>query len=163
MRMKAYEAMVASPCIANRHPYIYILYATIQDNSFLYVGETEEHNGVIGRLSGHLNYNPPGTFLSKIMEYSTYQIEEVGKVNVIAFDVSEYQIFSGDINKTKRRALEYVIHFEMLKYSCADEVTTPYTVISHVQAQERYINDSKIQAISQKILQQAIEMIPFNK
>lgn len=161
--MKAYEAMLSSPGIANRHPYIYILYTTIQDNSFLYVGETEERNGAIGRLLGHLNHNPPGTFLSKIMGYSTNELEDVGKVNVIAFDVSDYKIFSGDINKTKRRALEYVIHFEMLRYSCADEVTIPYTVISHVQAQERYINDSKIRAISQEIFKQAIEMIPFNK
>lgn len=35
------------------------------------------------------------------MEYSTYQIEEVGKVNVIAFDVSEYQIFQGILTKLK--------------------------------------------------------------
>lgn len=160
---KAYEAMVSSPRMANKHPYIYILYTTVHENSFLYVGETEERNGAIGRLTGHLNYNPPGTFLSKIMEYSTYQVDEVEKINMIAFDVSEYQIFSGDINKTKRRALEYVIHFEMLKYSCTDEVTIPYTVISHVQAQERYINDSKIRAISQEIIKEAIEMIPFNK
>lgn len=161
--MKIYEAMVSSPCIANRHSFIYILYTTVHENSFLYVGETEECNGAIGRLSGHLNCDPPGTFLSKIIEYSTCQVDEVGKIYVIAFDVSEYQIFSGDINKTKRRALEYVIHFEMLKYSCADEVTIPYTVISHVQAQERYINDSRIRAISQEILKRVIDMIPFNK
>ena len=118
---------------------------------------------MLGRLSGHLKYNPMGTFLSKIMQCSTYEMEEVGKVNVIAFDVSDYQIFSGDINKTKRRALEYVIHFEMLKYSCEDEVTTPYSVISHVQAQPRYINDNRIRNISQEILKQAMELIPFNK
>lgn len=161
--MKTYEAMVSSPSIANRHSYIYILYTTIKDNSFLYVGETEERNGVVGRLAGHLNIDPPGTFLAKITEYSTNEIEDVCGVNVIAFDVSDYQIFSGDVNKTRRRALEYVIHFGMLKYSCTEEVTIPYTVISHVQAQERYINDNKIRAISQEILKKAIEMIPFNK
>lgn len=161
--MKVYNAKVSSPVVANRHPYVYILYTVVSNDAFLYIGETEDKNGAIGRLTGHLNIDPPGTFLAKIMNSSVYGIVDVNEVNMLAFDVSDYDIFTGDMNRTKRRALEYLVHFEMLKYSCTDEVTIPYTVVSHVQAQPRFILDDTIRKISEDITKQAIQLIPFNK
>lgn len=161
-RMKIYNISVSKPGVSECEPYIYIIY-TIDPEAYVYVGETEDLNGALGRLAGHIKIQKPGTFITKFAENSALDISVLSDIRMIAFDVSEYQIFSGAVNKTKRRALEYLLHFKILGFSCDDSILMPYTVISHVQAQERYISDVKIKEICDELFNEAFKLLPYNK
>lgn len=160
--MKTYRIAVSQPGASERYPYVYILY-TVNPEAFVYVGETEDLNGAIGRLAGHIKLNNPGTFIKKFMENSNYDVSCLKDIHMIAFDISEHEIFTGEINKTRRRALEYLLHFKILGFSCDDSVKIPYTVVSHVQTQERFISDRKINDICNEIFKEAIQLLPYSE
>jgi len=160
--MKTYKIAVSQPGASECYPYVYILY-TVYPEAFVYVGETEDLNGAIGRLAGHVKLNNPGTFIKKFIENSNYDLSCLKDIHMIAFDVSEYEIFTGAINKTRRRALEYMLHFKILGFSCDDSVKIPYTVVSHVQTQERFISDKNINAICNEIFKVAMRLLPYSE
>lgn len=160
--MKTYKIAISEPGVSEKKPYVYVIYTT-EPEGYVYVGETEDRNGAIGRLAGHIKVYSPGTFISRYIENSMESVSELKDIKMIAFDIGEYEIFSGDINKTKRRALEYLLHYSLLEYSSSMEVFIPYNVISFVQAQERYINDKNIRMISEKLFMETKKIFPFNK
>ena len=88
--MKTYRIAVSQPGASERYPYVYILY-TVNPEAFVYVGETEDLNGAIGRLAGHIKLNNPGTFIKKFMENSNYDVSCLKDIHMIAFDISEHE------------------------------------------------------------------------
>lgn len=160
--MKAYNISISEPGVSECYPYIYIIY-TVEPEAYVYIGETEDMNGALGRLSGHLKIQKPGTFISKYMENSSLDVSFLNNIQMIAFDVSEYEIFSGAVNKIRRRALEYLLHFKILGFSCDDSIKIPYTVISHVQTQDRLISDRRIREVCDELFSETLRLIPYNK
>lgn len=158
--MIASKVSISNPMVGHRRPYIYFIY-TLQPEGLLYIGETEDYNGLLGRLAGHMKFNPPGTFVKKcIKNYIDYE-NDLCEINMIGLDLSEFQMFSGGTNKSQRRALEYLLHFEMIQLSSDDSVIIPYEVISHVEANSHHIQNNKIKDLSIELAKKVMKELPF--
>jgi len=119
--------------------YIYILYS--KSHHVAYIGETNDANGVIGRLNGHVSQN--GTFCRQILERRGIPLNEV--TDLILFSCSlplspEYV----STERVYRRGVEYLVQ-EKLWETCGD--LQPYLyIVSNV----KYSDTSSLRSV-QKI------------
>jgi len=122
--------------VGSNRAYIYILYS--KSHHVAYVGETNDANGAIGRLNGHIS--PTGTFCKQISEKRGIILEEI--TDLILFSCSLPQAAEYvSIERVYRRGVEYLVQ-EKLWETCGD--LQPYLyIVSNV----RYSDTSSIRSV----------------
>lgn len=143
---------INSSKVADRKPQIYII-SIMKPEPLVYVGQTCQKNGVLGRFYQHMS----GGTLTEIM--SENGIREFEDVSVLAIDLSEYSIFD-DVYSRKREALEFLIQREMKVEGCKTPV--PFKVVSRVYHNGE-VSNHKIEKLAKRIVKNIIDKIPFSE
>jgi len=143
---------VSNTTVADRKPFIYFI-AILSPVPLLYVGQTCQRQGVLGRLLQHLDTN--GTLRVRAIEAG---IDEFQNVEIITLDLSDYLMF-GDIHNRHREALEYLLHCEMKAQGCKTRI--PFEVISYVRA-NRLTYDFDLQRMAKELVHEVVYKLPFN-
>lgn len=142
---------VNSSKVSVRIPQVYII-CIEKPEAFVYVGQTCQKHGVLGRFFQHMS----GGTLTKIMEKR--EICEFDDVSVMAVDLSEYDMFD-DVYSRKREALEYLIQREMKAEGCKTSI--PFKVISQVFYNAE-VRNQDLEKLAKIIVKDVIDKIPFN-
>lgn len=100
--------------IGTNRAYIYLLYS--KAFRVAYVGETNDANGVIGRLNAHVSSR--GTFRTQLMEKRGLNLDEIDDLALFAYRLPPEPEFIG-IEKAYRRGVEYQVQFH-LRQVCGD-------------------------------------------
>lgn len=143
---------VNSSRAAIRIPQVYII-CIMKPEPLVYVGQTCQKNGILGRFYQHMS----GGTLSEIMKER--EINEFDDINVMAVDLSEYNIFD-DVYSRKREALEFLIQREMKAEGCKTAI--PFKVISQVFYNSE-VGNQKLEKLAKIIVKNIIDRIPFNE
>ena len=120
----------------------------------VYVGQTCQKNGVLGRFFQHMT--PGGTLTEIMLENEIYEFEDI---SVVAVDLSEYGIFN-DVYSRKREALEFIIQREMKVEGCKSSI--PFKVVSRVYHNSEVANH-RLDKLAKQIVKNIITQIPFNE
>lgn len=143
---------VNSSNVAVRKPQIYVI-CVLKPEPIVYVGQTCQKNGVIGRFFQHMT----GGTLTEIMLKNG--IDEFEEVSVIAVDLSEYSVFD-DVYSRKREALEFLVQREMKVEGC--KTLIPFKVVSTVYYNGE-VSNYNVEKLAKEIVKNIIDKIPFNK
>lgn len=138
--------------VVTRKPFIYFI-AIVKPYPLLYVGQTSQRQGVLGRLLQHLDEE--GTFRKRVLEAGVVEIEEI---EVVTVDLSKYSDFANIYNR-KQDALEFLIHCEMKSQGCKTKI--PFEVISFVR-NNNLVFDFDIQELSKIITYEVVKRLPFS-
>ena len=121
--------------------YLYFIYVIDNDVGYLYIGETSESRGAMGRLAYHLQYDNQyydkyyegATFVKRLVEH-TYldRTSLIKNITMICYDLEELDDFTGDLNKKNREALEFLVQEEMRELSADRKGKVPFWIISNV-------------------------------
>ncbi len=141
---------INSSGVVVRKPQIYII-SIMKPEPMVYVGQTCQKNGVLGRFFQHMT---GGTLTEIMWKSGIYEFEEV---SVLAIDLSEYYVFN-DVYCRKREALEYLIQREMKAEGCKTPI--PFKVVSRVYYNSEVPNH-KIEKLAKQIVRNIIDKIPF--
>jgi hypothetical protein len=137
--------------IARQKPYVYCI-CILRPSAFVYIGQSAEKRGVLGRFIGHVSKD--GTLMKKTKEAGVVDFEDV---TVVAMDLTDYHIFDGLYSRS-RTALEFLIHSSMKAKGC--KANTPFEVISYV-SNCSLIHDENIQRIAKEVTEKICKAIPF--
>lgn len=118
----------------------------------LYVGETNDANGVIGRLYGHVQSNPIGTFRKQLMERHGLELDEIVDLTVFSCSLpSDVRFYS--VEKSYRRGVEYLVQSRLWEV-CGD--LKPYFyIVSHVEYSDTCRQD-EVQKLAAEISERFI-------
>lgn len=144
---------INSSKVAVRKPQIYII-CVMKPKPVVYVGQTCQKNGVLGRFFQHMT--PGGTLTEIMSENEIYEFEDI---SVVAVDLSEYGIFN-DVHSRKREALEFIIQREMKVEGCKSSI--PFKVVSRVYHNSEVANH-RLDKLAKQIVKNIITQIPFNE
>ncbi|PYG86595.1 hypothetical protein LY28_02936 [Ruminiclostridium sufflavum DSM 19573] len=165
--IKVSSAYISDTNISHMAPYLYFIsFIDSRNNGYLYVGETCERFGALGRLARHLSYensqNRNGaTFLNNIQKYGCISSFSVVKdLSILAVDLREYGMFDGDANRIKRMGLEFLVRSEMQAFSSDGAVVIPYEVISTAK-KNKYSSKLEFEKIAKEIIKEIAEKIVF--
>ncbi|WP_020375129.1 hypothetical protein [Sulfobacillus thermosulfidooxidans] len=127
--------------VATRHPFLYVL--CLPDLKAVYVGETADALGILGRIHGHLTSG--GTLRQRLeaYEYSIRSVDELGRMTIVIVDLIEFDPQAQLV--LLRRALEYLVQQALRTIGCQTE--TQFVVISTVRPTER-IYDKDVRDIA---------------
>lgn len=142
---------LSSTEIVTRKPFIYFI-AVVKPYPLLYVGQTCQRQGVLGRFLQHLDEK--GTFRKRALEAGVTEFEEI---EVVTVDLSNYADLA-NVKNRKRDALEFLIHCEMKSQGCKTKI--PFEVISFVR-NNNLTFDFDIQELSKSITTNVIKKLPF--
>jgi len=106
--------------------YIYILFS--KKFNLAYIGETNDRNGVLGRLIGHVNKT--GTFRKQIFQRRGILLEEISDLVLFAYLLPQESNYTSE-EKVYRRGVEYLVQ-ERLREICGDLSPFLY-IVSYVQ------------------------------
>lgn len=169
MKMKATKISVDNSLGSLTKPYIYFIYIIDDGVAYLYIGETTSNLGAIGRLAYHLQYAnrlygkyyQGATFIKNLFNKTYfYDTNQVKNINMIAYDISEYGNFEGDLYYENRRAIEYLVQSLMLQKSADTDVKIPFEIISEV-TENSYTDRTEYKTIAKKIFDSAICELSF--
>lgn len=107
--------------------YIYILYTKVFQR--IYIGQTNERGGVIGRLSAHIGSK--GTFRLRLQDTGV-DLDEVQDLNVFVFLLPEDPRFTS-IDRTHREGIEFLTQ-KKLHGVCGD-LTPRARIVSNITYQ----------------------------
>ena len=124
--------------------YIYLLYS--KKYNIIYVGQTCEQNGALGRLCGHLANN--GTFRSKVYE-TGYNIDEISDLSLCVYRLPNVAYFSS-AERTYREGVEFLVQKRLRDIS--GELSPYLKVVSWVK-----YNDSASLPEIKKVAKSVIE------
>lgn len=144
---------ISSTEVASRKPFIYFI-AILKPVALLYVGQTCQRYGVLGRFFQHLE--PDGTLRNRAIEAG---IDDFENISIIAVDLSKHNKFGNAYNRY-RDALEFLLHCEMKAKGCKSKI--PFEVISNVRA-NIFVNDFELQKLSKEIANEIVDELPYNK
>ena len=132
-------------CYADKvnHAYIYIIYSKLQNSG--YVGQTNDQNGAIGRLCGHLGQK--GTFKNRLLERRGIYLYEVDDLSMFTFCLPDEASYIGS-ESAYREGVEYLVQTKL-----RNVLLTPFL---HIVSQVRY-NDSASLLFVQKVAQEIVD------
>lgn len=137
--------------VALRKPFLYFI-AIIKPLPLLYVGQTCQRQGVIGRLTQHLDDD--GTLRKRAIDAGIADFETV---SVFILDLTSYKEFN-ELHNRKRDALEYLMHCDMKAKGC--KANQPFEVISNVRYNSLTL-DFKLQKLSRELVDIVSNHLPF--
>lgn len=165
--MNISNAYIGDVNISQFAPYLYFIsYVNSLGSGFLYIGETCEKFGALGRLARHLSYedsqNRKGaTFLTNMQKKCGIDdLRAINNLYFIAVDLREYGTFDGEASKTKRMGLEFLIRAEMQAFSSDDKVIIPYEIVSTAR-RTRYSDKPECEKIAEEIVMEITKRIVF--
>lgn len=88
--------------------YIYILYSKKQHA--LYVGQTNDRAGTIGRLNAHISTN--GTFRIRLLEKEGIDLNEVDDLHMFSYSLPKDPRFTG-LDRSYREGVEYLVQKQL--------------------------------------------------
>ena len=158
--MRLDSITISSPEVGRCNSFIYCIYIC-EPQGLVYIGETRSEYGALGRLSGHMQAEQ-GTFIKKCID-KNINIDEVRcDINMLAFNLSDYPEYCGELNNSNRRALEYFVHGCMEEYSVDDKTVIPFDVVSWTTIASRLSDNENIYELAEKIAREFYEKIPFH-
>ena len=122
--MQATHFIVGGCFIGLGRGYIYILYTKVERQ--LYIGQTNERGGVIGRLADHIGSS--GTFRSRLNEHG-YDLDKIHDLHVFAYLLPNDPRFTGT-NRTHREGVEYLVQKRL--HSLRGKLNPPMKIVSFV-------------------------------
>jgi hypothetical protein len=84
--------------------YIYVLYS--KNQHALYVGQTNDRAGTIGRLNAHISIN--GTFRIRLLEKEGVGLDEIDDLHMFSFSLPKDPRFTG-LDRSYREGVEYLV------------------------------------------------------
>ncbi|GIK64260.1 MAG: hypothetical protein BroJett018_20540 [Chloroflexota bacterium] len=108
--------------------YIYIIYSKLQHAA--YVGQTNDQNGALSRLCGHLGQN--GTFGNRLLERQGIYTYEIEDLTMFTFCLPDEASYIGR-ESSYREGVEYLVQIQLR--------TIALTPFLHIVSQVRY-NDT---------------------
>lgn len=154
------EITITSPEVGRYNSFIYCLYIT-KPEGVVYIGETGARNGALGRLSNHMKKGE-GTFIKKCYEKKNINLDKMNEnIHMIVINLEEYTDLCGDVNRPKRRALEYFVQNKIEEYSVAESTIVPYDVVSWVRIAHRFVLNENYMTIAEEIADLFYSKLPF--
>lgn len=112
--------------IGSGRGYIYILYSKTHHS--LYVGQTNDQCGVVGRLNAHVGNN--GTFRMRLLEREGINLEEVDDLYLFSYCLPRDPRYTG-IDRTYREGVEFLV--QKLLYTVRGRLNPFMHIVSHVE------------------------------
>lgn len=149
--------------------YLYFIYIIDDEIGYLYIGETSEARGAMGRLAYHLqydnqytdNYYQGSTFVKRLIERTYFDnTQDIMNITMICYDLSEVGDFTGDLYKKNREAVEFLVQDEMRERSVIRKNAVPYLIVSKVE-NNSFTRMSKYQELAKQICDNVIDKMPF--
>lgn len=136
-------SFIGGSFVGSGHGYIYILYSKTHHS--LYVGQTNDQCGIVGRLHAHVNYN--GTFRMRLLERGGINLDDVDDLHVFSYCLPRDPRYIG-IDRTYREGVEYLV--QKLLHTVRGRINPFMHIVSHVE-----YNDSAqltfVRSIAQEI------------
>lgn len=130
----------------------FIYFWVSKSNKFIYVGQTNDKSGTLGRAVGHLRHD--GTFRKRCEEKVGVYLEKVDDLTLYSFPLPSEQKFIG-AESSYREAIEYLVQSKLiLKRGKGNPM---YLIISWVRTSDR-TNESIVQSISENIVNEFLRL-----
>lgn len=133
-----------------REAYIYIWFS--KEYKVVYVGETNNVNGVVGRANQHVSIGK-GT-LYNCLDEKGYDLYELNDLLLLSYSLPPEKIFLSE-ETAYRISVEYLVQYYL--QILRKETDEPYQLISHVLPGP-FINHERIKNIAKKISDDFIEL-----
>lgn len=140
---KTVERVVATifdVTIAKRSPFLYTIYGILEDRATLYVGQTKDKRGPLGRLVPHLS---DSTYLQRLSDLYHYEEVPLGKVDFVAIRFTPEKMFQSD-DRVYREAVEGLVQQRLINW--VKEQKLEITIVSRT----RENSYSKLQDIQEE-------------
>lgn len=108
-----------------RRGYIYMLYTKTERR--VYIGQTNDRNGVIGRLAGHVS--PGGTFRTRLSDEGVL-LDHIADLHVFAFCLPNEPRFTG-IDRSYREGVEHLVQKRL--HTLRADLNPPMQIVSYVE------------------------------
>lgn len=122
--MQAVHFRVGSCFVGSGRGYIYILYTKTQ--RCLYVGQTSDQGGVIGRLSSHIA--PNGTFRSRLYDRGI-DLDDIDDLEIFAYHLPDDLRYTVT-DRAHREGVEHLVQKRL--HTIRGDLTPPMKIVSHV-------------------------------
>ena len=126
--------------IAKRSPFLYTIYGVLEDRATLYVGQTKDKRGPLGRFVQHLSGS---TYLQRLSDLYHYEEVPLGKVDFVAIRFTPEKMFQID-DQVYREAVEGLVQRKLINW--IKEQKLEITIVS----QTRQNSYSKLQSIREE-------------
>lgn len=108
-----------------RRGYIYILYTKTECR--VYIGQTNDRNGVIGRLAGHVS--PGGTFRTRLADEGVL-LDHIRDLHVFAFCLPHDPRYVGN-DRSHREGVEHLVQKRL--HMLRGDLNPPLRIVSYVE------------------------------
>lgn len=109
-------ATIFDVTIAKRSPFLYTIYGVLEDRATdrgtLYVGQTKDKRGPLGRFVQHLS---DSTYLQRLSHLYHYEEVPLGKVDFVAIRFTPKKMFQTD-NRVYREAVEGLVQQRLINW-----------------------------------------------
>ncbi|MWC31079.1 hypothetical protein [Paenibacillus sp. MMS18-CY102] len=106
--------------------YIYIILSKAY--RAIYVGETNDRRGTIGRFRAHIGSS--GTFRKRFEERIGEDIEQIDDLILLSYLLPTDQLFTG-VASTHRQSVEYLVQVKLIEMRAG--LIKPFKVVSEVR------------------------------
>lgn len=107
--------------------YVYIWFSIEQ--SLIYIGETNDRRGVLGRAYQHVNSK--GTLRERVF-YHGYDLDVVSDFILLSYELPEHRDYTG-IESAFRDAVEYLVQKKLKQSQATDAFVCPLCFLSRVK------------------------------
>ena len=126
--------------------YIYIWYS--KQGRCIYVGQTNEKHGVLGRARSHIGST--GTLRLRVHEKKGASIEEYDDWNLLSYRLPAQKNYTS-IESSHRLAVEYLIQVKLLEIR--GDLNPPLQIISNVTYSD-YCSQPRIIRLAEEIIEE---------
>ena len=133
-----------------KEAYIYIWFS--KEYRFVYVGETANTHGVIGRANQHVEIGE-GTLYSRVYDEG-YELDDINDFVLLSYSLPRERRFLSD-DSGFRTSVEYLIQQKLIE--ARKNVSDPYKCISNVSTGP-YLNLEYIRRLAERIKDDLIDV-----
>lgn len=144
-----FSAYVSSTAIAETAGYIYIIFSA-GVNKALYIGQTRQQLGALGRFSQHISLANSNTFIQRVCAVKGFDSVKLEDVNFFAYRLPDIQCFHGK-SRDYREAVEYLVQSEVLNLVCENKIAIPVVsrVVSNPYKRELFVQRASKEIINE--------------
>ena len=133
-------ATIFDVTIAKRSPFLYTIYGVLENRATLYVGQTKDKQGPLGRFVQHLSGS---TYLQRLSDLYHYEEVPLEKVDFVAIRFTSEKMFQID-DRVYREAVEGLVQQRLINW--VKEQKLEITIVSRT----RENSYSKLQDIQEE-------------
>ena len=120
-------ATIFDVTIAKRSPFLYTIYGVLEDHATLYIGQTKDKRGPLGRFVEHLSGS---TYLQRLSDLYHYEEVPLGKVDFVAIKFTPERMFQID-DRVYREAVEGLVQQRLINW--VKEQQLEITIVSRTR------------------------------